>query len=142
MNGMRLITRRRGLSSLETIVAFTLLTSVLSLSLPLVVRHGRLLMDQRAYRVALDELSNRLDRLTTLPEEVVPAALDEIVPSEFAAAQLSGAKLSGTFEPADIGGRVILRLTWGGSVQRAVSMAGWITPKPPQSTEERSPEAL
>jgi hypothetical protein len=43
---------RRAVSSFEALVAFTLLTSVLGMSVPLVVRHGRLLTSARQYRLA------------------------------------------------------------------------------------------
>jgi hypothetical protein len=129
---------RRGTSALEVLVALTLLTSTLSLSLPLVVRHGRLLVDQRDYRLALDELSNQMDRLTALPENEVQTAREGLAVSEFAAARLSQAKLSREFEPVDIGGRLTLRLTWGGQEQHDVSMAAWIIPRPPQLDQEPS----
>jgi hypothetical protein len=126
----------RGTSALEVLVSLTLLTSTLTLSLPLVVRHGRLLVDQRDYRVALDELSNQLDRLAALPESEMQAARENLAVSEFAAARLPDAKLSGGFEPADIGGRLTLRLTWGRSKPHEISMAAWIIPRPPQINEE------
>ena len=58
---------RRGTSALEVLVSFILLGGVLAISTPLVVTHGRLLKAQRNYRMALDELSNQLDRLSALP---------------------------------------------------------------------------
>jgi len=73
----------RGTSALEVIVAFTLLSSVLAFSTPLVVRHGRLLTSQRDYRLALDELSNELERLTALSNEQLPAAVEQLTPSDF-----------------------------------------------------------
>jgi hypothetical protein len=121
-------TTRRATTMLETIVAFTLLSSVLSVSLPLAVRHGRLLIDQRNYRIALDELTNQLDRLTALPEDDVPAAVGKLAPSEFAETRLSHIELAGELAPADVGRRVRLRLTWGGLQPQTVSMTAWITP--------------
>ena len=60
------------------IVAFVLLSTVMSVATPLLVRHGRLLIDQRRYRLALDEVSNQLDRLTALSEEEARAALGQL----------------------------------------------------------------
>src|SRR5882724_7546940 len=91
--------RRTGTSSIEVLVAFTLLSTALSLSLPLVVRHGRLLESCRHYRLALDELSNQLDRLTALPEADAQVALKQLKPSQFIAAKLPGAELSGQLQP-------------------------------------------
>jgi hypothetical protein len=120
----------------EVIVALTLLTSVLSLSLPLVVRHGRLLKDQRDYRVALDEVSNQLDRLTALQEDELQAARKGLAVSEFAAARLSQAKLRSEFESSDIGGRLTLRLTWCRMQPHEVALAAWVIPRPAQTVEE------
>jgi hypothetical protein len=106
----------------------------------LVVRHGRLLIEQRNYRIALDELTNQLDRITALPEAEVPAAVAKLSPSEFAAARLSHIELAGEVAPADIGRRVTLRLTWGGLQPHTISMAAWLTPKPQQPADEQPRE--
>ena len=124
--------RRRpclGTSSIEVIVAFTLLTSVLSLSVPLVVRHGRLLTSQRHYRLAIDELSNQLERLTALPEPELPEALDELTPSPFIVARLPGVELRYELKPMDYGQRLTLLVSWDEPQRRAapVSMAAWMT---------------
>ena len=120
----------RGTSALEVIVAFTLLSSVLAFSTPLVVRHGRLLTAQRDYRLALDELSNQLERLSAFPSAELPAAMEQLAPSEFAAARLHGAELKGELGPADIGQRLTLRLSWDEPQRRAapVTLAAWIIP--------------
>jgi hypothetical protein len=119
-----------GMSALEVIVAFTLLSSVLAFATPLVVRHGRLLTAQRDYRLALDELSNQLERLSALPAAELPAAVAQLAPSEFAAARLHGAELKGELSPADVGQRLTLRLSWDEPQRRAapVTLAAWIIP--------------
>src|SRR5215212_289210 len=122
---------RLGTSVLEVLVAFTLLTSVLSLSLPLIVRHGRLLIAQQHYRLALDELSNQLDRLTGMPADDVPQAIKQVSVSQVTAAHLVGAKLSAELKPADIGQSVLLRLTWNEAQEQSATMAGWILPARP-----------
>jgi len=104
--------RRPGTSTLEVIVACTLMSSVLAVFAPLVVKHRRLLTAQRDYRLALDEVSNQLERLTALPEGDVSAALEQLKPSEFAAARLPGAELRGELESIDFGRRLKLELTW------------------------------
>jgi len=122
---------RRGVTSLEVIVAFTLLSGVLAVSTTLVVRHGRLLAEQRDYRLALDEVSNQLDRLAALPEEELSEAMEQLSPSPFTASRLPGAKLSGELEAAEMGQRITLRLVWD-EPQRdtaPVSLAAWIFPQ-------------
>lgn len=121
--------RRHGASSLEVIVALTLLVTVLGLSMTLIVRHGRLLMAQRHYRQALDELSNQLDRVTALPVDDIPQTLKQLSLSEFAAARLTAGKLSAELKPADMGQRITMRLTWNEPHEQSVSMTGWILPR-------------
>jgi len=59
--------RRAGATSLEAMMGLTLLSAVLTFATPLIVRHGRLVTAQRNYRLALDEVSNQLERLRVLP---------------------------------------------------------------------------
>src|SRR6266480_5409484 len=111
--------RRLATSTLEVLVPLTLLMSVLSVSLPLIVRHGRLLMVQQHYRLALDELSNQLDRLTGMRAEDVPLALKQLSVSPFTAARLVGAKLNAELKPAEIGQSFTIRLTWNESQEQS-----------------------
>jgi hypothetical protein len=120
--------RRCGSTSYEVLVAFTLLTTLLSLSLSSMVRHGRLLTSEQNYRLALDELSNQLDRLTALPGNELSQAVKELQLTPFTAERLSDAKLVGEIAPMDIGQRVTLRLTSQGPNGLKVSMAGWMFP--------------
>jgi hypothetical protein len=109
--------------------------------LPLVVRHGRLLESCRHYRLALDELSNELDRLTALPPAEVKSAVAELAPSPFIAANLPGPKLTGQLKPADVGDRLTLQLSWNDMPEHptSVTMAAWILPTtqspPPGGTQ-------
>ncbi len=123
---------RQALSSIEVLVAFTLLTTVLSVSAPLLIRNSRLIVAQREYRVALDELSNQLDRVTTLSPNELPAAMDHLAPSDFVTTRLPGAKLSGGLEPSDLGTRLTLKLSWDdpGHRRTPIVLSAWVYPKP------------
>jgi hypothetical protein len=131
---------RRALSSLEVLVAFTLLTSVLGVSTALIVKHGRLLTSQRDYRIALDELSSQLDRLTALPQGERAKALENLVPSSFAVTKLPGATLTGEITDADVGQRISLRLHWD-EPQRTkapVALSAWVVADG-ETSSQRSP---
>jgi hypothetical protein len=132
--------RRRGTSTIDVMVALTLLITLMSVATPLVVRHGRLWRSQRDYRLALDELSNQLERLTGLPAAELPAALKQLSPSDFVAQRLPGAKLVGRLEPADVGQRLTLELSWRetGRKKSPVSLAAWIVAPPRRSAAEPS----
>jgi hypothetical protein len=123
---------RRGTGMLDLFVSFTLLVTLISVVTPLVVRHGHLLRSHRDYRLALDELSNQMERLTGLRTDQLPGAVKQLKPSAFLAERLSGAELVGELEPAEIGSRVTLKLTWNETGRRnaPVSLAAWVIPAP------------
>jgi hypothetical protein len=127
---------RHGASSLEVLVAFTLLTTVLSAATPLVVRHGRMLTAQRQYRISLDELSNQLDRLSGISEADLPTAIERLAPSDFAKARLPGVELNGEFAVDDVGTRITLRISWDEPRRREAPLAltAWV-----MSVEDRKP---
>lgn len=127
LSGHRL---RLGLSSLEVLVAFTLLTSVISVSTVLAVKHGRILASQRDYRFALDELSSQLDRLTAMPPEERTKALENLAPSSFTASKLPGATLSGEITEADVGHRISLRMYWDEPqrLKAPLALSAWVIP--------------
>jgi hypothetical protein len=130
--------RRRGASAIEMFVALALLTSVLSLSAPLVVRHGRMLIAHRHYQIALNELTNQLEILSALPAADVPVAVEQIAPSSFATARLPGLELSAQLVDADVGQRVTLSITWDEPERRRapISLAAWIVAEPLPTDEE------
>jgi hypothetical protein len=129
---------RCGASSIEVFVALALLTSVLSLSAPLVVRHGRMLIAHRHYRIALEELTNQLERLTAMRADEVPVAVEQIAPSPFAAARLPGLTLRAQLDSADMGQRVTLAITWDEPERRQapVVLAAWIAAEPIPAADE------
>jgi hypothetical protein len=130
---------RRGTSALEVIVAFTLLSTVLALSTPLVVAHGRLIKAQRDYRLALDELSNQLERLTALPEPDLVKALNELVPSPLTASRLPGATLRGQLADSELGKCVTLEIWWDEPNRQAapLQLAAWVRPRAGNSSSNQ-----
>jgi hypothetical protein len=135
---------RRGFSMLDLLVAFTLLVAAMSISTQLVVRHAQLVKSQRNYRLALDELTNQLDRLTALTPSEIPKAMESVVPSEFIAERLPNARLSGELAEIAGGSRVSLDITWDemGHRKKPVTMAAWVfesSPLPPTTTGASQP---
>jgi hypothetical protein len=131
--------QRRGVTAVETLVGFTLLTAALSVATPLVVRNGRLLSEQQDYRLALDEVSNQLERLSALRPDELAAALDELVLSSATASRLPTARLSGQLEAEDDGQRLTVSLSWE-EAQRyraPISLTTWIYPRPRNTGEAR-----
>jgi hypothetical protein len=133
--------RRTATSVIESLVALTLLTTLLTVSTPLVVRHGRMLAAQRAYRIALDELTNQLDRLSATAPDEVSAAVDQLALTPFAAARLPGAKLTGRLEPANFGQRLRLEISYADSQLQTspVTLVAWV-PAASQPSEGETAE--
>ena len=121
---------RRGTTITEFVVACTLLGSLMLFVVPSVVRIGRLQQAVRQDRIAMDELTNQLDRLTQMPLNELKQEMDTLSFSEFAASRLPNPKLSGTLQDSEDGYRLALELSWnrpGRSVAPA-TMATWIYP--------------
>ena len=132
---------RRGTTTIELLVSFTLLSTVLGAALPLVVRHGRILHSARQYRVALDELSNQAERIGALSHDDAMKAIDELEPSPFAAERLPDAKLTAEVASSDGFERVTLSLSWNEPGRQAapVSLVAWL-PRDVDSSAETSEE--
>jgi hypothetical protein len=135
--------QRLGIGLLDSFVSFTLLVTLISFATPLLVRHAHVLKSHRNYRLALDELSNQLDRLANVPFDRLPMAIDELAPSAFVVQRLAGAKLEGELTSAEVGTRVTLKLSWNepGRNKHPVSLAAWLMPLPLQTTNSRPGEA-
>lgn len=124
---------RRGTGSLDLLVSFTLLMTVMTAVTPLVVRYHRTVKSHRDYRLALDELSNQMELLTALPAAELPETIKKLTPSNFIQERLAEPKLSGELLPADAGTRITLRMTWAETERdRApLALAGWTFAAPP-----------
>ncbi|QDU89174.1 hypothetical protein Pla175_25610 [Pirellulimonas nuda] len=121
--------RRSGVSSIETIVACSLLTATMSLMAPMLVRNSRLIDDCRDYRTGLDELANQLDRLEGLPVAQLESAMQSLAPSEFAASRLPDCKLTGEVHSDGVLWRITVQLAWPTRFgpRSPLTLCGWST---------------
>jgi hypothetical protein len=117
---------------LDLMVALTLLIAAMSLVGPLVVRHGQVLKSQRHYRLAMDELTNQLERLAALAPERLSDAMEQLALSPFIAERLVGAKIEGELAPVEAGVRITLHMTWDeiGHRREPVTLAAWVFARP------------
>ena len=117
---------RRATTVLEVMVSLSMLMAALTVSLPLVLHHGRLLIEQRNYRLALDEVSNHLDRLSATSSDELPLAIQHLVVSPFTAEKLRDATLTSELKPADAGQQLVVTLTWKSLGEQKVTLAAWL----------------
>lgn len=120
---------RRGLVMTELVVAATLLITALSLVVTLSFRTGKLWQDSRHYKLAVEELTNQLERLTILDEAELDAALAEPAVSDAIQTALPNPRLSGTKVSDENGTRVVLEIQWD-RIGKAepLTLVGWIRP--------------
>ncbi len=118
---------RHGFTVTEMLVSALLLTTVMSVVGPLVVRGDRLWQDARYGRLALEELSSQLDRLTCLTEDQRMVALAELAPSEYARAALPNPQLTAETVLDQDGQRLVLQLSWDRpAAPGRMKLVGWI----------------
>lgn len=120
---------RHGVLMTELIVAAVLLISTISLLTMFSVRTGKLWQDGRHYRLAVEELTNQLEKITSLDEAEIDARLADLQPSVEIQSVLPNARLSGETVSDEHGTRVTLEITWNrpGSA-KPVSLVTWIAP--------------
>jgi Tfp pilus assembly protein PilV len=121
--------QRRGITLFELLVAFGILSVIISVSAGLLVRHGRLLVSGRNQRLAVEELANRMELLQALPPADRDAFLAAPAPSLFAAAHLPGATLTAVADAPDAGlQRIELAIEWNEPGRRGhpLRLAGWV----------------
>lgn len=125
---VRFSRRRVGLTSIEILVSLTLLTTGMTLSASLLVQHKRLLIEQRHYRLALDEVSNQLERLSSFSPSERAAVLDELQPSAFAIEHLPDAQLRASVHDERHGQRLTVSITWDqiGTEPQPLALSAWL----------------
>ena len=138
---LRRAARHDGFTVTELLVAATLLIAIMPVVASLTVRSGRLWQDFRHYRLAIDELSNHLERLISLDASEVATAIDELSPSSHIRAALPNPVLSAEVLTDQDGTRLILQLAWDRiGKSPPVVLVGWTDglPTSPESaaTEE------
>ena len=105
--------RRRGLSYAEVLVSATVLTTIMSLVTVSSFRISRVWKDVQHQRIAVNELSDQLDRLTMSPVEEIEDLIDSLEASKECQSQLADPQLNGLIETEEeIGHRLTLLLTW------------------------------
>jgi hypothetical protein len=117
---------KRGALLLECVVALGLAAAGLGLVATMVVRERALLADERAYRVAVEELTNHLERMTGLPPAKVADELEKLASAELPDS-LKGCSLRGETRATADSLRVTLTLEWDPRhlTLPAIRLVGW-----------------
>jgi Tfp pilus assembly protein PilV len=115
------------MSLIELMVAATLIISGLTVVGKLSVASGRMWQQTRHERVAIEELSNQLERLIALSPQQRQAEIADLVPSPHTAEMLPGARLAAETIHDPDGSRLQLQIDWNhGVLSRSIRLVGWI----------------
>lgn len=126
---------RCGSALTELIVAGGLLATAISLVGTCVVGGHRIERMQREHTLAVDELSNQLERLTALPVGELELALQQLQPSTWVTGRLPEAQLTAERLTDEWGDRIKMQFQWKrkGNPPPLIAVA-WLT-----SDEEQRP---
>lgn len=120
---------RHGLLMTELIVAAILLIASLSLLVSLSFRTGKLWQDTQHYALAVNELTNQLERLTIVDAAEIDEQLADLRPSESAQAALPNPRLSAVKLVDEFGTRIKMEITWDRPGHaKPVALTAWIAP--------------
>ena len=87
--------QRNGTTMTELVVAATLMVSTMAIVAPLTLRTGRLWQDIRHHQLAVDTLSNELERLAGLTEEQRAVEMANLSPPSHLVSALPSIEISG-----------------------------------------------
>jgi len=124
----RNVKQRHGTSATEVIVAATLLLSMIGLVVPTTIRAGRILRDGRHYQLAMNELSNQFEYLSSLSDGDRATALTQLQVSEQVRQRLLNANLEASLATKEDGMRLTLSLNWDRGVEsKPIQIMGWLS---------------
>jgi hypothetical protein len=119
---------RQGTTATELMVAATLLLSMFGLIVPMTVRAGRIWRDSRHYQIAMNELSNQFEYLSSLNEVERKTAIEQLRVSDQCRQSLVDAVLEARLSEEADGLRLTLSLDWDrGGTPQPVKLVGWLT---------------
>lgn len=142
------LARRAGAMITELAVAAVVLTGAMAALTPLLVQQARLVAIARHERLALEELSNQLDRLTQLTATDLADELPRLRPEPAVANTLGGPRLDGELIEDEAGQRIVLCIRWseGAHRERQRTLTAWLVAaddqrrQPSQSDDAPPPE--
>ncbi len=119
---------RRGIYSIELLVAAVLLMTVMTFVTTLMFRVNRVWSEIGQHRVAAMELSNQLEQLTRLTRDEATLAIKALQPSSLCKSTLPEPTLVGETSEDELGIRIELQINW----QRLppgppLVLSGWLT---------------
>jgi type II secretory pathway pseudopilin PulG len=123
---------RPGTTLIELLVAIGVLSSLITITLPMCVKIMRVRQLHRQRLVAVEALANQMDRLTLLPASEAQRRTGQLTLPAHLAEQLDDASLQLAIVREAPATRLRLSLTWRdrmGNMTQPVTLTGWIYPR-------------
>ena len=118
---------RRGVSLLELLIATSLLITTMTISGRFVAASQRIWQQTRHARLALEELTNRIDLLRTVPRDALAEELRQLTPSSWIAEILADPALEGETITDELGARIRHTLRWNtGTETTSRQLIAWL----------------
>lgn len=118
--------RRRGVSSIEFLVSFSIMATVMTFVTTMTLNINRVWRDIEHQRLAVCELSNQLEEITRLKGESLIERVGEIEPSDFCKQGLDEPRISAKITSDSLGQRIDLELAWKRRLaEKKVRLSGW-----------------
>jgi hypothetical protein len=123
---------RPAFTSTELIVASTLMVATMGIIGPLAVRTARLWQSSRHQQVAIEALSDELERLTALEPEARSEAIRNLSPSEALKLAAPDARLTAAVIQDSEGTQLVVTLDWNqpNELRAPLKLVGWLDPLP------------
>jgi hypothetical protein len=123
---------RQAFTSTELIVASTLMVATMGIIGPLAVRAARLWQSSRHQQVAIEALSDELERLTAMESDVRSEAIQNLIPSEALRLAAPDALLTAEVMKDSDGTRLVVTLDWNqpDEFRPPLKLVGWLDPLP------------
>ncbi len=133
--------QRSAVTVIEAIVSAGLMLVVMSLVVRMTFSVDRVWRDVGQHRVAMQELSNQLDRLTMLPSDQLASAMKSLEVSEVVKRTLPAANLQSELIRDELGVRIVLRIDWQRPVPaKPLMMAAWSRQQARPTGSDQAPD--
>jgi hypothetical protein len=131
---------RRGATIAELLVAATILTAGITFIAQGTVQAKRLMQDMRFHQLALDELTNQLERLTALSSVERESAITDIRPSKAIQSILTDVSVKAEEIRDEDGTRIQMSIQWlRRNPGKPLVLVGWVRL---ESTKESSVDPI
>lgn len=121
--------RRRGTSMIECVVSASILIVAMGTVTTMAFRLSRVWIQTGHQRIAMNELTNQIERLIESEPDKIDAMISDLKPSPAVERSLDQPHLSGRRVNDGFGDRVTLQLQWRSTHPiGAVELTGWIDP--------------